>query len=532
MNTLVSCIQYLSLKRFNILIYLLLFSLAFFINIKAAKAANDVAKEVSFSIIASNGDETSLKTASGDNLPKTTNPAFQLSSPYIGANDKISLFFQNIEIRTLLQLLGKISNKSFVISDAIKGNTTLNLKNVTPRQALQIILESHGLASQKYGNVIFISTIDEITINETKQLQSQQSISSLMPLKSAMLPLKYADASDIGKLLKGERGQLLTSRGEVAVDIASNTIIIRDISRNLNEVVHYVRRLDKPARQVSIEARIVNLDSTYESQLGVRFGLSNSRSLSGTLAGANQLAQGVNVANVTPLDDRLNFDLPASALSSGATPASVGLALARLGPIMLDLELSALEEEGHSQIIAKPRIVTSNQQKATIQTGEEIPYQNATSSGATSIEFKKAVLSLEIQPQITPDNRIILKMKATEDTRGQQLLVAQQTTSGATITSSPVFGPPIINTQEVASQVLLRNNETVVIGGIYKLTKINTLDRVPFFSDIPYIGNLFKHRGITNSRTELLIFITPKIIDALPRQRTRHYARMRYKGEG
>lgn len=432
----------------------------------------------------------------------------------------MSLYFQDIDIRSLLQLIAKTSGFNFVISEAVKGNTTLNLKNVTWKQALDVIMQSHGLGSQKIGNVLFISTIDELTQYKTKTLTSEQSIASLMPLDTSMIALKYSDATEMAKLLKGDKGQLLTARGEIGIDVASNTIIVRDIKRNLNQVVRYVKKLDMPARQVSIEARIVNLDTNYEAQLGVRFGVSNTHSLSGTLPGANQLAQGVGPANVTPINDRLNFDLPASALSSGATPASIGLALARLGPIFLDLELSALEEEGHSRIIAKPRVVTSNQQKAIIQTGEEIPYQNATSSGATAVEFKKAVLSLEIVPQITPDNRIILKLKATEDTRGNQLLVAQQTTSGATITNSPVFGPPIINTQAVQSQVLLNNNETVVIGGIYKLTKLNTLDRVPFFSDIPYIGNLFKHRGISNRRTELLIFITPKIIDTIPKKPT------------
>jgi type IV pilus assembly protein PilQ len=215
-------------------------------------------------------------------------------------------------------------------------------------------------------------------------------------------------------------------------------------------------------------------------------------------------------------------------------PGSIGLALANLGPILLDLELSALEEEGHTQIVSKPRVVTANQQKAIILAGEEIPYQQSTSSGATSIEFKKAVLSLEITPQITPDDKIILKLKANQDSRGTQLLVAvaQDTsaTNGAgnntttTTTVPAVLGPPTINTQQVESQVLLNNNETVVIGGIYKLTKSNTMDRIPFFGSLPLVGTLFRHKGVRNEKTELLIFLTPKIIEQQPRQ----YA---YKGE-
>jgi type IV pilus assembly protein PilQ len=328
----------------------------------------------------------------------------------------------------------------------------------------------------------------------------------------------------------------------MGVDLRTNSIVVRDTRRNVNEILRAVRHLDIPARQVSIEARIVEIDTTYEAQLGVRFGLSNTRSFSGTLAGANQLAQGISAANISPVDDRLNFDLPAAILSSGATPGSIGLALAHLGPVLLDLELSALEEEGHTQIISKPRVVTSNLQKAIIQTGQEIPYQEATSSGATAIDFKKAVLSLEIIPQITPDDKVILKLKATQDTVGKQLLVspgsttassgASGITAGAVVTP-PIFGPPTINTQEVESFVVLNDNETVVLGGIYQLTKSNTLDRIPFISDIPYIGNLFKRRGIKNQKTELLIFLTPKIIKpGEGNMYAKRYVRERYKGAG
>jgi type IV pilus assembly protein PilQ len=446
-----------------------------------------------------------MDSSSSSTITENTTP-----TPF---NGKITFYFQNIEVRTLLQLIAKTSGLNFIISDAVKGNTTLNLKNVTWSQALAIIKTSNGLASERTGNTIFISTEEELNKAKTKLLKDAQDLASLTPLSSAIITLRYTDSNNMAKLLKGEHGNLLTARGEVAVDARTNSLIIRDIKTNLSDLVHYIHQLDIPAKQVSIEARIVTLDSTYEAQLGVQFGISNTRSLSGSLAGANQLAQGVAASNISPLTERLNFALPASALSTGPAPASIGLALARLGPVLLDLELSALEEEGHSQIISKPRVVTANQQKAIIQTGQEIPYQQATSSGATSVEFKKALLSLEILPQITPDDKILLKLRATQDTVGTPLVTAQQVVTAGTTDTVPVaFGPPTINTQAVESFVLLNNNETVVIGGIYQLNKQNTLDRVPFLSKLPIIGNLFKHRSVKNGKTELLIFITPKII--------------------
>lgn len=419
--------------------------------------------------------------------------------------NKLSFYFQNIEVRSLLQLIAKSSGLNFIISDIVKGNVTLNLKNVTWQQALAVILKTQGLTSRQVGNVIYISTIDEITTNETKLLQSQDAIQNILPLESVMVQLKYATAKDISDVLKGTGSNLLSSRGQVAVDSRTNSLIIRDTKQNLKAVLPEIKKLDIPAKQVLIEARIVNIDILYEEQLGVRFGTSNTRSLSGTLAGANQLAQGTNVANIIPLANRLNFNVPANALFDGSAPGSIGLALAHLGNIYLDLELSALEGERHAKIISRPRVVTSNQQKAMIQTGEEIPYQESTSSGATSVSFKKAVLSLEIVPQITPNNKIVLSLKATQDSRGTNTAI------GAASDGTPIT-IPAINTQEVQSNVLLNDNETIVIGGVYKEIKTNTWDRIPFFGTLPVVGNFFSHKGVNNEKHELLIFITPKII--------------------
>lgn len=420
-------------------------------------------------------------------------------------NDKrLSFYFQNIDIRVLLQLIAKNSGLNFIIGDAVKGNITLNIKDVTWKQALDIILKTRALASRRMGNVIFISTLEEITSNETKQFKSTEALANLAPLKSVLIHLKYTNAANLATLLKGQQGTLLTERGEVAVDPRTNTLIIRDTPANLANVVRQIKQLDVPARQVLIEARIVNIDTLYEEEIGVRFGASNTTHLSGTLAGANQIAQGVPPAFVTPFTDRLNFNVPANQLFDGTTPGSIALAVAKVGGVLLDLELSALEGARHAQIISRPRVVTSNQERAVIQTGEEIPYQESTSSGATSVVFKKAVLSLEIVPQITPDDKIILRLKATQDSRGENIAVGSSQGVPVTI--------PAINTQEVESNVLLNDNETVVIGGVYKTIKTDTMDRIPFFGSIPVVGYLFRHTGEHDEKHELLIFITPKII--------------------
>lgn len=425
-------------------------------------------------------------------------------------NKSLSFYFQNIEVRSLLQLIAKSSGLNFIISETVKGNVTLNLKHVTWQQALSVILKTQGLTSRQVGNVIYIGTIEEVTTNEAKLLTSEDAISNVMPLQSTLVPLKYATAKDIAEVLKSGNSNLLSSRGQVAVDSRTNSLIVRDTKQNIRGILPEIKKLDVPAKQVLIEARIVNIDITYEEQLGVRFGTSNTRSLSGTLNGANQLAQGTNVNAITPLTDRLNFNSPAATLFDGAAVGSVGLALAHLGNIYLDLELSALEGERHAKIIARPRVVTSNQQKALIQTGEEIPYQEASSSGATTVVFKKAVLSLEIIPQITPNNKIVLNLKATQDKRGLNTAVGQ-TSGGQTITI------PAIDTQEVQSNVLLNDNETIVVGGVYREEKINTFDRIPFFGTLPIVGNFFSHKGVRNEKHELLIFITPKIITAKSR---------------
>lgn len=426
---------------------------------------------------------------------------------------KLSFDFQNIDIRALLQLIAKNSGMNFMISDNVKGNVSVSLKDVSWNQALNIIMTAQALASRRIGNVIFISTLDEITSTEAKELKSAQDLANVAPIKTMLIKLKYTNATDLAKLLQGQSGSLLTSRGQVAVDVRTNSVIIRDTAKSLAEIIKSIRQIDIPTRQVLIEARIVNIDTTYEQDLGIRFGVSNTRNLSGTFAGANQLAQGTSVNNVGPPGtpnpsgtNRLNFNIPAATLFDGGTPGSIGLALAHVGHLMLDLELSALEGEEHGQVISRPRIITSNQQKAMIQTGTEIPYQEASSSGATSVTFKNAVLSLEVTPQITPDNKIMLKLKATQDTVGANIQVSNNASTPTDI--------PSINTQALESNVLLTNNETIVLGGVYTVTKEHTIDRIPFLGSLPMLGFLFRHTKDHNEKHELLIFITPKIITA------------------
>ena len=443
----------------------------------------------------------------------------------IKPNQKLLSFnFQNIDIKVLLQLIAKNSGLNFIIGDAVKGNVTLNLQNLSWRSALNIILKTHALASRQVGNVIYISTIEEITSNESKQLQAEETLANLAPLRSVLIQLRYTNAASLASLLKGERGTLLTSRGEVAVDPRTNSLILRDTPARIAVLERQIKKLDVPARQVLIEARIVNIDTTYEEELGARFGVSDTRHLSGTLAGANQITQGTTPGDVTPFTDRLNFNNPANQLFDGALPGTIGLALGRLGHYLIDLELSALEGERHAQVISRPRVVTSNQEKAIIQTGEEIPYQEATSSGATSVVFKKAVLSLEIIPQITPNNKIILRMKATQDTRGENIAVGDST-GGLPVTI------PAINTQAVESNILLNDNETIVIGGVYRVDKRNTMDRIPFFGSLPIVGYLFRHTGSHNEKRELLIFITPKIITSNTQISRESFKKVIYKGE-
>lgn len=427
-------------------------------------------------------------------------------------NEKISLNFQKAPVPSLLQLIAKAANLNIVISDEVKGDMTLHLQDVSWKEAMNVILKSNGLGYRRVGNTLLVAPMDELAAYELKEMQANQKLATLVPLKYRIITLKYANTGDMAKLLKSQDNNLLSSRGQIGEDPRTNSLIVYDTEEHLNEIQDFIKQLDKPAKQVLIQVRIVNIDDQYERELGARFGITYSDYLSGTLAGANQLAQGTRPAFVTPLTDRLNFNQAATNLFG--QPASVGLALAKLGNVFLDLELSAMEKDGTIQIVSSPRIVTANQQTATIQQGEEIPYQEASSSGATSVSFKNAVLSMDVTPQITADNKIMLNVKVTENKRGQQVLGATEINGEI---QPSTLTPPAIDTQEMESNVLLNNKESVVIGGIYRQIKGTTIVRVPFLGSIPIIGWLFRNKQDTNSKRELLVFITPTILNNAPR---------------
>lgn len=428
--------------------------------------------------------------------------------------EKLSLNFQDIQVRAVLQLLAEFTGINIVASDSVKGNMTLRLNNVPWDEALAIILRTQGLAQRKVGNVVMIAPTEEVAAQEKQELEARKEVKELEPLLTEMMQLNYAKASDIAKLLKeqspasgqskGESSSLLSSRGSVSVDERTNTVLIKDVPAVLQEVRALIEKLDVAVKQVLIETRIVQIDVNAELDIGVRWGISRSEHISGTLQGANEINQNVIQGNnpllAVPVADRLNVDLPTT--PTAGIPASIGVAVARLGKgYLLDLEISALESEGSGQVIASPRLVTANQQEAYIEQGEQIPYQQSTSSGATSVQFINAVLGLRVTPQITPDGKVIMQLKINQDQRSNEPLVN---------------GTPTINTKQIQTQVLVDNGETIVLGGIYSETINHTVLRVPFLGALPIIGYLFKTTQDTSARTELLIFITPKVIQQLP----------------
>lgn len=400
--------------------------------------------------------------------------------------EDLSFDFQKISVRDLIGVLAKYSDHNVIISDKVQNQEiSLHLQHVTWQEALSTILDSQGLGQRQVGDSIVIAPLSDIA-----QQQQQQ----IVPLDSKIVPLKYAKAQDLAAMLKDKNNNLLSARGNVGVDTRTNSLWLEDTPEQIVQVKKLIDQLDTSVQQVSIEARVVTVDSNYEKDLGVRFGVSGGHHLSGTLEGANDLAARTNPANI-PLKDRLNFDFPSTATAGGT--GSLGLALLKLSDgYMLDLELSALQAEGVGEIIAKPSLVTANQQAASIQTGEEIPYQEKTSSGATNVAFKKAVLSLEVTPQITPDQHILLNLHISQDKPSSKL----------------INGVPAIDTREITTQVLLNNHQTIVLGGIYEETEAHQVERVPFLSDIPMLGALFQHQHMQKEKRELLIFVRPSVV--------------------
>lgn len=410
----------------------------------------------------------------------------------------ISLNFQDIEVAKVLQILADFSGVNIVVSDDVKGKMSLRLNDVPWDQALDIILTTQDLAKRRVGNVILVDNAKTFRDREERELKEQQQAKKLAPVRSELLQINYAKAADIVAMLNKLYDAAKVGEGipvpKFTEDTRTNTIWIEATGIQIEEIRELVQKLDIPVQQVLIEARIVNVTKDCAEDIGVRFGVSRPTHVSGTLEGANELAGGEAPADV-PISQRLNVDL--GALPVDASPASIGIALAKLGnDFLLDLELSALESEGRAEIIASPRLMTTNQQAAVIESGEDIPYQEATSSGATAVAFKKAVLSLKVTPQITPDGKLLMDLQINQDADSGRR----------------VQGVPIITTKSVETNVLVNNGQTIVLGGIYKQDVNNSVTRVPFLGNLPVVGNLFRRTQVRTSNEELLIFITPRII--------------------
>ncbi len=430
--------------------------------------------------------------------------------------DRLSLNFQDIPVRAVLQLIADFTGLNVVVSDSVDGNLTLRLQNVPWDQALDIILKSKGLSKRESGNVMLIAPSEEIAAQEKIDLEAAQAITELAPIRTAFFTINFAKVTELEPLFVGEAGGeeaggegLLSSRGSVIIDERTNTLIVKDTDEVISEIRKILAELDIPVRQVMISSRIVIATDDFTRELGTRFGITRSDTFgtdglyntSGTVE-ATDVMTGSAVDNLQntgqpfPIDvpfgttDRFNVNLPTSGLAAGSIAFSI-----LKGSSLLDLELSALQAENQGEIISSPRVVTADRHEAFIEQGVEIPYLSATSSGATQVEFKKAVLSIQVTPQITPDDRIIMDLQVNKDAVGE------------------VFaGIPSIDTREVNTQVLVNNGDTIVLGGIYEQITRDEVDKVPLLGDIPILGYLFKHTLESDEKAELLIFVTPKIL--------------------
>jgi type IV pilus assembly protein PilQ len=407
----------------------------------------------------------------------------------------ISLDFQDVPVRQVLQIIAQVNGFNLVTTDTVSGNVTISLSGVPWDQALDMILKIRGLDQRLEGNILLIAPSEELAAREAQVLQTKQQVQNLAELRSANIAINYARANELAEILKSSNGGILSARGSVSVDERTNTLLIRDTQESIDDARSIINALDVPVKQVLIESRMVTVRDNADEQLGVRWGFtgnSTDAATSGSLLGADITNTGTVPSDIT---DRLNVNLPVANAAG-----RIGFQIASLldGNI-LDLELSALESENKGEVIASPRITVANQQEAYIEQGTEIPYVQSTSSGATSVEFKKAVLSLRVTPHITPDNRIILNLVVTQDTRGE--------------TVSTSTGPAVaIDTQEIKTQVLVENGETIVLGGIFQQISTKDVSKVPLFGDLPVVGRLFSTTGQVEEKRELLIFVTPKII--------------------
>ena len=433
------------------------------------------------------------------------------------AGERLTLNFQDIDVRAVLQLLADTSGQNIVVSDSVQGSVTLRLQNVPWDQALEIVMRSKGLAMRKRENVIMVGPADELASREKAELQARKDVDDLAPLHSEYIQINYAKAADLATLIKGKTGNsLLSGRGSVAIDERTNTLLLQDSVERIADIRRLISTLDVPVRQVLIESRVVIVNDDFSRQLGVRLGTTDVRahgsnglvSVSGSAAANNTIVSSAltNLQNgnsqfpvtipsgASNYLDRYNVNLPV------ANPAGRLAASVLSGNYLVDLELSAAQAEDRAEIVSTPHVITSNQKEAGIEQGVEIPYQESASSGATTTQFKKATLSLKVRPQITPDNRVILNLTVTKDSIGQ---LVQSATGGQV---------PSIDTRTITTEVLVNDGQTVVLGGIMETERRRSSSKVPMLGDLPVLGNLFKNQTKTNNKDELLIFVTPKIL--------------------
>jgi len=424
------------------------------------------------------------------------------------SGEKLSLNFQNVEVRAVLQVIADFTGLNIITSDTVSGNLTLRLKDVPWDQALDIILQSKGLDMRKTGNVVWIAPRDELATREKLALEAGQQIADLEPTRTESFQLNYQKADAFQKMLADDKQRILSKRGSAVTDARTNTIFVQDTPTRLEEVRKLLRKIDVPVRQVMIESRIVEASDTFSRNLGVRLGYHDVTGQGDSIGSANSPVRGLiggsindtgfhsgQIATVPPFTDSLSANLPGGSI--GGVPAGVFsfLLFNQNRTRFLNLELSALQADGKGKIISSPRVITADQVEATIEQGTEVPYAQATSSGATSISFKKATLSLKVKPQITPDDNVIMSLNVHKDS------VGQATTAG-----------PAIDTKQITTEVLVENGGTVVIGGIYTQDERSTTNKVPVLGDLPYVGFLFKQNQRVDNRLELLIFVSPKII--------------------
>ncbi len=423
------------------------------------------------------------------------------------SGEKLSLNFQDIDVRSVLQLIADFTDLNLVASDTVQGNITLRLQNVPWDQALDLVLKTKGLDKRQVGNVLLVAPADEIAARERQELESQRQIAELAPLRREVVQVNYAKAADIARLFQSvtNKDGASEDRGSLAVDDRTNNIIAYQTQERLDELRRIVSQLDIPVRQVMIEARIVEANVNYDKALGVRwggdyvgdrwsvYGKDGARSVGDD--GAVKLPGTDTVGNIK-LKDGL---APVPFVDMGALNSTSGLGIGFISNnVLLDLQLSAMEKSGNGEVVSQPKVMTADKETAKILKGTEVPYQEASSSGATSTSFKEAALSLEVTPQITPDNRIIMEVKVTKD---------------APDFRNSLNGVPPIDKNEVNAKVLVNDGETVVIGGVFSNSQSKTVDKVPFLGDVPYLGRLFRRDVVTDAKSELLVFLTPRILN-------------------